>query len=275
MVSEKSVRFFVDSQNFLRCFWPENSSTQFALREVNWGLLTKAIVEKIGATSYNTVNFYEAFPGGELPKDPSTYRPGFAQLVGKELQSNPKFLIRPGSLKMNNYGRLSEKGIDTTIVVDMTRGAILGEYDVAVLFSGDLDMKPGVIEALRSGRECVICGWNQRGLSYELKKLIQQGNGLTYLDLTTLGTAFITRVISLKKNRELSSGEFAVYLLLADYHYQGINWVPAQDVVSSTFRGMPPGPMNRYSFLRNLATNNLIETDFFQMGPQANVRLVA
>lgn len=275
MSEGKVVRFFVDSQNFLKCFWPENHKLQFELREVNWGLLTAAILQKVGAATYNSLNFYGAFSGGAIPDTPNAYRPSFAQLVGKELQNNPKFVVKPGSFKKVGSNKYTEKAIDTQIVVDMACGALREEYDVAVLFSGDLDMKPGIVEVLKSGRECVICGWNQRGLSYEIREMIKHADGLSYIDLTTLGTSFITRVATSKGGNELSSGEFAIYLLLANYHYRGIEWVSAQKIAESELEGVPEGLTNRYSFLRGLSANRLIESDFYQIGPCANVRLAA
>jgi uncharacterized LabA/DUF88 family protein len=275
MSGKKSARLFVDSQNFVQCFWPKDTNNKFELREVNWGRLTATILDQVGATAYDSLNYYEAFKGGALPKNPREYWPSFAQLVGKELEMNPKFVIKPGTLKINEFDVVTQKAVDTQIVVDMTRGALLGEYDVAVLFSGDLDMRPGVMEVLRSGRECVICGWKGRGLSYELKCLINESkNVLSYIDLTQLGTAFITRVAAVRKNIELSSGEFAAYLELADYHLCGETPVSAQKIVESNYYGMPYGVTNRYDFLDKLVVKNVIESDCYPIAPHANLRLV-
>jgi uncharacterized LabA/DUF88 family protein len=259
----------------VQCFWPKDTNNKFELREVNWGRLTATILDQVGATAYDSLNYYEAFKGGALPKNPREYWPSFAQLVGKELEMNPKFVIKPGTLKINEFDVVTQKAVDTQIVVDMTRGALLGEYDVAVLFSGDLDMRPGVMEVLRSGRECVICGWKGRGLSYELKCLINESkNVLSYIDLTQLGTAFITRVAAVRKNIELSSGEFAAYLELADYHLCGETPVSAQKIVESNYYGMPYGVTNRYDFLDKLVVKNVIESDCYPIAPHANLRLV-
>lgn len=49
-------------------------------------------------------------------------------------------------------GRWYEKGVDVKIATDMVAMAYAGEYDVAVLISGDGDLAPAVHEVRRLGR---------------------------------------------------------------------------------------------------------------------------
>ncbi len=49
-------------------------------------------------------------------------------------------------------GRWYEKGVDVKIATDMVAMAYAGEYDVAVLVSGDGDLAPAVREVRRGGR---------------------------------------------------------------------------------------------------------------------------
>src|SRR3990172_369846 len=49
-------------------------------------------------------------------------------------------------------GRWYEKGVDVKIATDMVALAYAGEYDVAVLVSGDGDLAPAVHQIRRTGR---------------------------------------------------------------------------------------------------------------------------
>ncbi len=49
-------------------------------------------------------------------------------------------------------GRWYEKGVDVKIATDMVAMAYSGEYDVAILVSGDSDLVPAVHEVRRIGR---------------------------------------------------------------------------------------------------------------------------
>ncbi len=56
------------------------------------------------------------------------------------------------------YSQAREKGIDVRIALDLVRGARLGEYDVALLFSQDEDFKEVAeeIRAIAEERQCWI-----------------------------------------------------------------------------------------------------------------------
>ena len=283
MSEERIVRFFVDLRNFIGGFWPEGMQQRFALRELDWYKLTRAIVEYAQADSYDRIYCYDAFSGGEMPKDLRRLSPELRRLVGLEVENNPKFVVRPGySITMSKFNKRGdsvawtrEKAVDTQIVVDMTRGALRNEYDVAVLFSGDLDMKPGIVEVVESGLECIVCGWGTRCVSSEILAYIEATEGVSYLDLTILGTGPILRVSELNTGTELSSGEFAMCALLhIEQVLSGGAPVSALQLVQADYLGLPSGEMNRYGILRKLKQYGLVGIDSVSWGPHANVRIV-
>lgn len=283
MAEERIVRFFVDYRNFIGGFWPEGAQKQFALRELDWYKLTRAIVEYAQADSYDKIYCYDAFPGGEMPKDVRRLPSEMRRLIGSEVENNAKFVVRPGyNITMSKFNKKGdsvawtrEKAVDTQIVVDMTRGALRGEYDVAVLFSGDLDMKPGIVEVVESGLECIVCGWGTRCVSSEILAYIEATEGVSYFDLTTLGAVPILRVAELGTGQELSSGEFAmcVALYIAQV-FSGGAPVSALQLVQSNYLGLPAGESNRYGILRNLKQYGLVGIDSVRWGPHSNVRFI-
>lgn len=52
-----------------------------------------------------------------------------------------------------------EKGIDVMIAVDMVRGALADEYDVAVLMSADTDLLPAAEAVLEAGKWLEFAAW--------------------------------------------------------------------------------------------------------------------
>jgi len=283
MAEERVVRFFVDFRNFIGGFWYESAKIQFALRELDWYKLTRAIVEYAQADSYDRIHCYDAFPNGEMPKDLRRLPSEMRRLIGSEVENNSKFIVRPGynitRSKLDKRGGsvawTREKAVDTQIVVDMTRGALRGEYDVAVLFSGDLDMKPGIVEVVESGLECIVCGWGTRCVSNEILAYVEATEGVSYLDLTTLGTGPIIRVAELRTGTELSSDEFAMCVVLyIEQILSGGAPVSALQLVQANYSGLPSGESNRYGILRKLRQYGLVSIDSVSWGPHANVRFI-
>lgn len=56
-------------------------------------------------------------------------------------------------------GKAHEKGIDEMLCVDLAVGACLGEFDAAVVFSGDTDVLPAVERARDFGVACDSASW--------------------------------------------------------------------------------------------------------------------
>jgi uncharacterized LabA/DUF88 family protein len=67
------------------------------------------------------------------------------------LKQQPGLTLWTGRMAETN-GRWYEKGVDVKIATDMVAMAYAGEYDVAVLVSGDGDLAPAVHEVRRLGR---------------------------------------------------------------------------------------------------------------------------
>lgn len=76
-------------------------------------------------------------------------RPLHYRIVGKD-SGEPRWEAR-------------EKGIDVRIAVDLVRGALNDEYDVAVLFSADSDLVPAAEAVLDSGKWMEFAAWKADG----------------------------------------------------------------------------------------------------------------
>ena len=67
------------------------------------------------------------------------------------LKQQPGLTVWTGRMAQTN-ARWYEKGVDVKIATDMVAMAYAGDYDVAVLVSGDGDLAPAVHEVRRLGR---------------------------------------------------------------------------------------------------------------------------
>lgn len=84
--------------------------------------------------------------------------------------------IRRRPLAYDNNGKPHEKGIDTMLAVELALGAACGQFDAAVVFSGDADLLPGIEAAASLGVACESASWVGGG-----RRMPQQSVAYTYL----------------------------------------------------------------------------------------------
>lgn len=68
----------------------------------------------------------------------------------------------------NVLKRTIEKGVDTTIVIELLQYAIDNIYDKALLVSGDADFIPAIEYIQQKGKQIIHAGW--QGKSYNIAK---------------------------------------------------------------------------------------------------------
>jgi hypothetical protein len=73
-----------------------------------------------------------------------------------------------------------EKGIDVALAVDLIRTAMLAEYDVAVVFSGDTDLLPAIETAFRHTNPSMEIACWVGGRPLWFPELVQQRRYLPY-----------------------------------------------------------------------------------------------
>lgn len=57
------------------------------------------------------------------------------------------------------YGRPQEKGVDVMLAVDLVKGTLSGQFDAAVVFTGDTDLLPAIEAATGMGVVCDSASW--------------------------------------------------------------------------------------------------------------------
>jgi len=72
---------------------------------------------------------------------------------------------------LSKHAELTQKGVDTLLVLDLVRLGRRGAYDIAVLFSGDRDIVEAVREAQSEGRRVILLSPGPDAVSRELREL--------------------------------------------------------------------------------------------------------
>ena len=150
----KIVHAFFDCQNLflsLKQLWPEHNRPDF-----DPVALAIAIVKKQDGWRLKAIHLYTGIH--ELDRNPQLHTFWSQKLARHKAQdSRVTVFTRPlrysGVQDRDDSGktfmRAREKGIDVRIALDLVRGARLGEYDVALLFSQDQDFRE-VAEEIRA-----------------------------------------------------------------------------------------------------------------------------
>lgn len=144
----KRVIAYIDGQNLFN-----SVKEAFGYHYPNYDI--KKLVENVSRTidgEIKKICFYTGIP--EESVDPDRYhfwvaklasmgRKGITTFSRKLKYSNQKAILN-GTISSVLFGR--EKGIDIRIALDMVKGALNDEYDVALIFSQDQDLTEAVDE---------------------------------------------------------------------------------------------------------------------------------
>jgi len=93
--------------------------------------------------------------------------------------------------------QLSQKGVDTLIVLDLVRLGQQGTYDTAILVAGDRDLAEAVRTAQDAGRRVVLAHPAGAGVAQELRQLTDH--------VLEIGIPRLTRMFATQQSAETES----------------------------------------------------------------------
>ncbi len=164
-------------------------------RWVDHGALAKFAVEHVGGTEMAFAWYYTGVPSEDVREEGTSFvtvRRGRANheddaptstslsSLLDELERKPGFFVkrfprRPASRECPVCGQASayteEKMVDTSLVADLVLQAARGTFDVAVVFSGDVDIAPGIQAVHDLGRRCWVATYGTASLSRQLTRV--------------------------------------------------------------------------------------------------------
>ena len=180
------VKIFIDFWNF-QLGWNEYHAKLGATTPVRipWErTLPKVLLSKLNQqTVYSGTHVYASInPKGASDRKLSSFLHVMNTFEGYQVSVKERKPAKP--IKCNNEGcrkeilicphcskqliRTVEKGVDTTIAIELLQFGLDGVYDKAILVSGDEDLVPAVEYVQRKGKEVVHAGWS--GGSYPIRQ---------------------------------------------------------------------------------------------------------
>lgn len=238
-------------------------------RWLNHGQLAAWAVEAVGGTELIAAYYYTGVPTAH---DDNADRHALSDLL-EELERRPGFFVKrfnrrasqrdcPHCRKTIHY--TEEKMVDTTLVADMILLATRDAFDVAVVFSGDLDIAPALNAIQSLGKRGWIATFGSSGLSRSLTRsawghinLLEHIDHFSYGDLAddtpSLPSPVATRDVDQEIHRELRR---------AEAHFQAGGGFVGAHYFIHRWKGhnIPDAPELRRQSLQRLLAQNRVET---------------
>ena len=238
-------------------------------RWINHGELANWSVEHVGGTELFGAFYYTGVPTAH---DENSDRHALSDLL-EELEKRPGFFVKRFNRRASHrecphchesVHYTEEKMVDTTLVADMIMLAVQDAYDIAVVFSGDLDIAPA-LDAIRSlGKRAWIATFGGSGLSKSLNRaawahidLLKHIDSYSLGELSDLAPSLPTPVassdIDQEVHRELGRAEehFAAGGGFVGAHYFIHRWKG---------HNIPDAPELRRQSLQRLLANGRVES---------------
>ncbi|MBN2799293.1 MAG: NYN domain-containing protein [Deltaproteobacteria bacterium] len=267
------VALFFDGKNHMK-----NLQRAAEGHWLNHGALADWVVNFVGGTELFAAYYYTGIP---LPTDETNHRRALTDLL-EELDKRPGFFVkrfnrRITSRECPHCGELitytEEKMVDTSLVADMILLAVQDAYDVAVVFSGDLDLAPGLDAVHSLGKKAWIATFGDTSLSRTLARaawghidLLDQIEAFSYGDLLQLPTRVEPRVPEEVDSQVLRE------LRRAEIHFGSRGGFVGARFFLHRWKGreIPDHPELRRQSVERLVESQLVE--LYTMDGQAAVR---
>lgn len=160
--------------------------------------LARWTVAHVGGTQLVAAYYYTGVP---TPQDEGHERHALSDLL-EELERKPGFFVKRFNRRATTrecphchevIAYTEEKMVDTSLVADMVTLATRDAFDAAVIFSGDLDLAPGLAACHALGKRGWIATFGESGLSRSLVRaawgtidLLKHLDEFSYADLSVV-----------------------------------------------------------------------------------------
>jgi uncharacterized LabA/DUF88 family protein len=258
------VALFFDGKNHMKAL-RRNAKDRW----LDHGQLAEWMVQRVGGTRLAAAHYYTGVPS---TTDDDRSRHALADLLD-ELERRPGFFVhrfnrRASTRECPHCDEIitytEEKMVDTSLVADLITLAVRDAFDIAVVFSGDLDIAPGLTAVHALGKQAWVATFGDTGLSRTLTRsawgtldLLETISEYSYSDL---GSAPSLEVAS--STPEDIDREIARELRRAEVHFgAGGGFVGAHYFVHRwKGHGIPDAPELRRQALQRLLAAGVVET---------------
>lgn len=239
-------------------------------RWLNHGALAEWVTKHVGGDHLSAAYYYTGVPN---PNEDTGDRHALTDLL-EELERRPGFFVKRFNRRASTrecphckrvIAYTEEKMVDTSMVADMVTLAVRDAYDIAVVFSGDLDLAPGLQAIHALGKQGWIATFGDYGLSRSLTRsawgtlnLLDFIDQFSYADLGEVkppkrDAPEVPEAIDSEVLRELrrAQAHFAAGGGFVGAHYFIHRWKG---------HAIPDAPEERRQSLQRLMQRNLAET---------------
>ena len=142
---------------------------------IDHGALARWAVERVGGSRLVAAYYYTGVPH---PNDEAAERRALSDMLD-ELERKPGFFVRRFTRRVatrecphchQHSAYTEEKMVDTSLVAELIHLAVVNAFDVAVVFSGDLDLAPGLDAVHALGKQAWVATFGDQGLSKSLAR---------------------------------------------------------------------------------------------------------
>jgi uncharacterized LabA/DUF88 family protein len=185
------VALFFDGKNHMKAL-----RRAAADRWLDHGALAEWVVSHVGGSTLAAAYYYTGVPSPHEDND----RHALSDLLD-ELERRPGFFVRRFNRRASTrecphcgevVAYTEEKMVDTSIVADMILLATRDAFDIAVVFSGDLDIAPGLAALHALGKRGWVATFGDDNLSRTLSRsawgvvdLLEHVHRFSFADLAT------------------------------------------------------------------------------------------
>jgi len=258
------VALFFDGKNHMKDLHRSQSE-----RWLDHGALADWVVKHVGGTTLFGAFYYTGVP---TTQDNDGTRHALSDLL-EELERRPGFFVKRYARR--STGRdcphcntvipyTEEKMVDTSLVADMIMFAAQDAFDVAVVFSGDMDIAPGLTAIQALGKRGWIATFGASSLSRALTRTAWGAvNLLEHLDHFSYGQLGSgTSLEMLGGTPETVDREMIRELERAEIHFGGGGGFVGAHYFIHRWKGheIPDAPELRRLALQRLIDNGQIET---------------
>jgi uncharacterized LabA/DUF88 family protein len=165
------VALFFDGKNHMK-----DMRRAVGGRWADHGALARWAVEFVGGTEMTAAHYYTGVPS--TTSDEPHARRALVDLL-RDLERHPGFFVHRfprhvSSWQCSACGQAEsftrEKQVDTSLVADIVLHAARGNFDVAVVFSGDQDVVPAIDAVHALGGKAWVATFGKAGMSHTLER---------------------------------------------------------------------------------------------------------
>ena len=258
------VCLFFDGKNHMK-----DLRRSSADKWVDHGALAEWAMSTVGGTHLVAAYYYTGV-GGAKDADRHSLTDLLAELEGRPGFFIKRFERRPATRSCPHCSEAisytEEKQVDTSLVADMVSLAARDAFDIAVVFSGDLDIAPGLAAIHAFGKQGWIATFGEGGLARGLRKAawgtLDLAGNLDEFAYPDLADTQLTVPVPVQSNPASWDAEMLRELRRAEAHFgAGGGFVGAHYFIHRwKGHGIPETPDDRRQSVQRLLTTGLAET---------------